>query len=131
SLYAYNGRDGNQGHRVSFARPPSPQFSRWEEPFVIWAEKNGFELDYAANNDLEFHPEELEGRTLVLSVGHDEYWSAPMRDHLETYIKNGGNVAFFSGNTCCWQIRNEDDGKAATSWKQNYHSDPVYAAREG
>lgn len=131
SLYAYNGRDGNQGHRVSFSRPPAPQFSRWEEHFVIWAENNGIELDYAANNDLEFHPEELEGRTLVLSVGHDEYWSAPMRDHLETYIKNGGNVAFFSGNTCCWQIRNEDGGKAATSWKQNYHSDPVYAAREG
>ena len=26
---------------------------------------------------------------LVLSVGHDEYWSAPMRDHLEAFIAQG------------------------------------------
>ena len=57
---------------------------------------------------------------LVLSVGHDEYWSAPMRDHLEAFIGKGGNVAFFSGNTCCWQVRSEDDGTALTCWKQQY-----------
>lgn len=131
SLYAYNGRNGHQGHRVSFERPPESQFGTWELPFVEWAERQGYELDYIANNDLEFHPEELEGRKLVLSVGHDEYWSAPMRDTLEKFIGAGGNVAFFSGNVCCWQVRNEEGGRALTSWKQNYHSDPVYAAREG
>lgn len=130
SLYAYNGRGGNQGHRVSYERPPASQFSIWEQPFVEWAERNGFTLDYAANGDLEFHPEMLKSYRLVLSVGHDEYWSAPMRDNLEQFIADGGNVAFFSGNTCCWQVRSEDGGQALTSWKQNYHSDPVYAARE-
>ena len=130
SLYAYNGRDGNQGHRVSFQRPPASQFANWEEPFVIWAEQNGIALDYAANNDLEFHPEILTDRRLVLSVGHDEYWSAPMRDTLEKFIAQGGNVAFFSGNTCCWQVRSEDQGQALACWKQNYHSDPIYQARQ-
>jgi len=130
SLYGYHGTAGNQGHRVSFERPPSSLFGRWEQAFVKWAESNGYFLDYAANNDLEFHPELLDHYNLVLSVGHDEYWSAPMRDHLETFIGNGGNVAFFSGNTCCWQIRNEEGGRASTCWKQNYHSDPVYQARE-
>ena len=130
SLYAYNGRDTNQGHRVSFQRPPASQFATWEEPFVAWAESHGFEMDYAANSDLELHPEELDGRALVLSVGHDEYWSAPMRDALEKFIAQGGNVAFFSGNTCCWQVRTEAAGQALTCWKQNYHSDPVYQARQ-
>lgn len=131
SLYAYNGRNGNQGHRVSFERPPASQFGTWELPFVEWAERQGIAMDYIANNDLEFHPEELRGRSLMLSVGHDEYWSAAMRDTLEKFIAEGGNVAFFSGNTCCWQVRSEDQGRALTSWKQNYHSDPVYAARKG
>jgi len=54
-----------------------------------------------------------------------------MRDNLEKYITNVGKVAFFSGNTCCWQVRSEDSGRALTSWKQNYHSDPVYQARDG
>lgn len=126
SLYAYHDRDGLQGHRVSFDRPLTSQYGNWEWPFVKWAEANGITLEYAANSDLEFHPEILQQYELVLSVGHDEYWSSPMRDHLENFISNGGNVAFFSGNTCCWQVRSEDAGRALTCWKQSYNSDPLF-----
>jgi hypothetical protein len=130
SLYAYNGRGGLQGNRVSFERPPASQFGNWELPFVQWAERAGYQIEYAANSDLEFHPEILAGYKLVLSVGHDEYWSGPMRDHLEAWIGRGGNVAFFSGNTCCWQVRSEDGGRALTCFKQNYFVDPVYQTRK-
>ena len=130
SLYAYHGQGGNQGHRVSYLRPPESIFPSWEQPFVEWAESNGYTLDYAANGDLESHPEILSAYKLVLSVGHDEYWSAPMRDHLEKFISDGGNVAFFSGNTCCWQVRAEDNGTALTCWKQNVQQDPVFVARQ-
>lgn len=126
SLYSYHDRDGLQGHRVSFDRPQRSQFGSWELPFVRWAEQNGYALDYAANSDLEFHPEILGHYRLVLSVGHDEYWSSPMRDHLEAFVGEGGNVAFFSGNTCCWQVRSEDQGSALTCWKQWYNLDPLY-----
>ena len=126
SLYAYHDRDGLQGHRVSFDRPLQSQYSNWELPFVKWAETNGYVIDYAVNSDLEFHPEILKQYRLVLSVGHDEYWSAPMRDNLEKYIADGGNVAFFSGNTCCWQVRSEDNGRSLTCWKQWYNVDPLF-----
>jgi len=126
SLYAYHDRDGLQGHRVSFNRPLRSQFANWELAFVRWAESNGYVIDYAVNSDLEFHPEMLAHYRLVLSVGHDEYWSSPMRDNLEQFIANGGNVAFFSGNTCCWQVRSEEEGRALTCWKQWYNADPLY-----
>jgi hypothetical protein len=126
SLYAYHAIAKNQGHRVSFERPLTSQFERWEQPFIAWCEKNGFALDYAVNSDLEFHPELLASYRLVLSVGHDEYWSAPMRDTLEAFIAKGGNAAFFSGNTCCWQVRSEDGGRALTCWKQNFTQDPQW-----
>jgi len=128
SLYAYHDRDGVQGHRVSFNRPQQSQFENWEGPFVRWAESNGYVLDYAANSDLEFRPELLKQYKLVLSVGHDEYWSTPMRDSLEKFIGDGGNVAFFSGNTCCWQVRSEEVGRALTCWKQWFNVDPMYRA---
>ena len=128
SLYSYNARGGAQGHRVSFLRPPASQFNNWERPFVEWAEAQGYTLDYCANQDLEARPELLAKYRLVLSVGHDEYWSSKMRDHLEEYIGKGGNVAFFSGNTCCWQVRSEDNGNALTCWKQAFQFDPVYSA---
>lgn len=126
SLYAYNGKGNNQGHKVSFLRPPSSQYGVWEHTFVSWAEKNGIKLDFATNEDLEFHPELLDKYKLILSVGHDEYWSSKMRDHLEAYIAKGGNVAFFSGNSICWQVRPENQGTALTSWKQNAYSDPQF-----
>jgi hypothetical protein len=127
SLYAYHGKNRVQGRRVSFERPLSSQFRTWELPFVAWAEKAGYTLDYAVNNDLESHPELLDRYKLVLSVGHDEYWSSPMRDSLEKFIANGGNVAFFSGNTCCWQVRCEDGGRALACYKQAYRADPLFA----
>lgn len=126
SLYGYHDRDGIQGHQVSFDRPISSQFGNWELPFVRWAEENGYAIDYAVNSDLEYRPEILANYRLVLSVGHDEYWSSPMRDHLEQFIRDGGNVAFFSGNTCCWQVRSSEDGRSLTSWKQTPNVDPLY-----
>ncbi|NND33176.1 MAG: hypothetical protein HKN76_11345, partial [Saprospiraceae bacterium] len=131
SLYGYHGRANLQGHRVSIERPQNSSFfHRWEYDFVKWAEKEGYEIDYAANSDLEFHSGILKNYHLILSVGHDEYWSAPMRDHLEAFIADGGNVAFFSGNSVCWQVRSEDGGKALTSWKQWYNMDPQYKTGE-
>ena len=130
SLYAFHARNKLQGHRVSFERPLSSQFSNWELPFVAWAEANGYALEYAVNSDLEFRSEILPAYKLVLSVGHDEYWSAPMRDNLEAYIAKGGNVAFFSGNTCCWQVRSEEKGRALTCWKQSFNSDPLFPSGE-
>jgi hypothetical protein len=129
-VYSYHGRNKVQGLRVSQLRPQSSLFEQWEQQLVEWAEKNGITLEYAANNDLQYRPELLKHYKLVLSVGHDEYWSAGMRDHLEEFIQRGGNVAFFSGNTCCWQIRNESGGSAYTCYKQGWREDPYYLTND-
>lgn len=102
----------------------------WELPFIRWAERAGYKIDVCTNLDLEVHPEMLRHYHLVLSVGHDEYWSAGMRDNLESFIANGGNVAFFSGNTCCWQVRVEDDGRTLVCYKRAHERDPVFQTDE-
>ncbi len=117
-MYAFHGRANLQGHEVSFRRPQASQYANWEYPFVIWAERAGYKLDFCTNLDLEQHPELLNSYRLVLSIGHDEYWSAGMRDQLEGFIGRGGNVAFFSGNTCCWQVRVSADGHSLICYKQ-------------
>jgi hypothetical protein len=89
----------------------------WEGPFVQWAEGAGYRFDYAVNSDLEERPEVLDGYPMMLSVGHDEYWSSPMRDTVEAFIRSGGNVAFLSGNTSFWQVRISDDGDTMVSYK--------------
>lgn len=97
----------------------------WERPFVHWAEADGFALDVAISQDLEQHPEVLDGHRAFVAVGHDEYWSWKMRDALDAFTGAGGNAAIFSGNTCFWQVRFEDDHRAMTCFKYRAHEDPV------
>jgi hypothetical protein len=111
------------------------RFSRWagsagwpnaELGFVRWAERHGYELDYAVNADLERVPGLLDGRRLYLSVGHDEYWSWEMRDAVESFVRGGGNAVFLSGNTSFWQVRFEDDGATMIGFKDQFKKDPVF-----
>ncbi len=141
------------GRRVTSLHPPDPHIAAhvgylrlnhlspwagsagwpdWELPFVEWAEREGYAVDVATNADLEDHPGLLEHYPLLLSVGHDEYWSGPMRDTVEAFIGRGGHVAFFSGNTAFWQVRMEQrfDGAGPATvmvgYKGRFRHDPVY-----
>jgi hypothetical protein len=97
----------------------------WERPFVRWAEEQGYRIDVAVSQDLEQHPEVLDGHRLFLSVGHDEYWSWGMRDALDAFVADGGNAAIFSGNTCFWQVRFDDEHRSMTCFKYRADDDPV------
>jgi hypothetical protein len=98
----------------------------WELPFLEWSERDGFDIGVCTNADLETHPEVLDGAQLYLSVGHDEYWSRPMRETVEVFIARGGNAAFFSGNTSLWQVRIEgEDHDVMVGYKGFFKNDPL------
>ncbi len=48
-----------------------------------------------------------------------------MRDALDGFVAGGGNAAIFSGNTCFWQVRFDDDHRAMTCFKYRADDDPV------
>ena len=100
-------------------------FANWEVLFVRWAEEQGFDIDYATSLDLHADATLLSPYSTYLSVGHDEYWSAEMRDHLEDWVDSGGFASFFSGNTAFWQVRFDDSNETMTCFKQNLFEDPV------
>ncbi|GAC1614553.1 MAG: hypothetical protein NVS4B5_03350 [Vulcanimicrobiaceae bacterium] len=93
--------------RISYARPYDDMdlFERYQLPFLRWAETSGIALDICSSLDLHRDPRLLEPYRLLVSLGHDEYWSLEMRDQVEAFIASGGNVAFLSANTCYWQVR--------------------------
>jgi len=119
---------------ASFERPYRDlrQFKQWDLPFIRWMEQAGFTADYCTSIDLHNDPAlrlSASGYQLLVSVGHDEYWSWEMRDNVEEFIASGGNVAFFGGNTCWWQIRLEADGRRIVCYKdpqQNVGRDPAW-----
>jgi hypothetical protein len=106
---------GTQAVKVSFERPfnnyrGGGRMMRWEPQFVRWLEAHDHDVAYAADLDLERHPEIVQGRRLLLFQGHPEYFSVGMRATVESAIAAGTNVAWFSANEVYWRVRFEDDG---------------------
>ncbi|WP_051759229.1 N,N-dimethylformamidase beta subunit family domain-containing protein [Herbidospora cretacea] len=98
--------DPHRAAEVTFDRPgggPSPE--RWEDGFLRWLRPAGFDADFCDGLDLS--PELLDGYRLLVVNGHDEYWTREMRDACEEFVRRGGNMAIFAGNTAWWQARLE------------------------
>jgi hypothetical protein len=87
-------------------------FAHWDAPFIRWLERAGYDVDYCTDFDLHDGFAPLAGHRLLVSVGHDEYWSTRTRDAVETFVSGGGNVAFFGANLCWWRIHVVDGGAA-------------------
>jgi hypothetical protein len=92
---------------------PRQSFAHWDAKFVAWLERNRYAVEYCTDFDLHERPvEALLRHRLVVSGGHDEYWSDDMRWHLERYIERGGNAAFFAGNLLWWRVRVFDENRS-------------------
>ncbi len=94
----------------------SSGWAAFERPFALWCEGQGIALDYATQHDLHRDPDLLTRYDRVLIVGHDEYWTWQMRDHLDAWIDQGGELARFGGNFF-WQTRLSDDLATQTCFK--------------
>ncbi len=105
----------------------SSGWASYERLFARWAEAEGYELDVATLHDLDADPSRLNGHACAIFVGHDEYWSAPMRDAVDAYVDAGGRVARFAGNFL-WQTRLEDRGQTQVCYKYEAVRDPMAAS---
>lgn len=95
---------------ASFDRPYARGFGTGtflthELPAVAAAERLGLRLNYAADLDLQLHPEVLDGAVGVVLLGHSEYWSRQMRANLTASRDRGVNLAFLGANAVHRRIR--------------------------
>lgn len=103
----------------------------YERRFVEWAERAGHAFDIATSSDLDLHSNVLDGYSLVIGVGHDEYWSAAGRDAVDAHVRAGGHYASFSGNTMFWQVRPSVGHDSMVCHKYAAHRvDPVMGTPE-
>jgi hypothetical protein len=104
--------NGGVGGRVmegdapdAYARSSRRQtFAHWDAPFVSWLESRGYQLTYCTDFDLHYDAALLDQDALVLSAGHDEYWSSQMRRRILEFVDRGGNVCFFAGDVACFEV---------------------------
>jgi N,N-dimethylformamidase beta subunit-like protein/carbohydrate binding protein with CBM6 domain/Big-like domain-containing protein len=102
-----------------------------EQGMVQWLEREGYDVTYATNVDVDNNPTLLWNHKAFLSVGHDEYWSWQMRDNVEAARDRGVNLGFFSGNTSYWQVRyepsvaNNAPSRVIVGYKEFVQQDPI------
>jgi hypothetical protein len=106
------------GVQVSFQRPygkycqivdaplslGSGEWLLWEFPLAYWMEAAGYDVTYISNLDTHRDLAGLHRAQGLLSVGHDEYWTAEMFANVRAAIAAGINVGFLSGNAVCGRI---------------------------
>lgn len=122
----YNGPDQTFSSRsriVSFDRPyagagsaADPQdgsvgdgsgdFLGDEFPLVYFAESYGLNVTYFTDVDLDTHGAQLAARHAgIITLGHDEYWTAAMRSAVTGAVAKGVNLAFLGANAMFRQVR--------------------------
>ena len=102
----YKGADGKRetaASVVSFDRPydgdGSGQFRYMEQPLVTLMEKNGLDVNYITDLDVDSKPEIFANTRTIVLGGHSEYWTQNMRQHFENAVTSGTNLLIFGGNT--------------------------------
>jgi hypothetical protein len=80
-------------------------FLYFELPLVLFAERSGLSVGYATDVDLDTDSHLLDTARGMVTLGHDEYWSANMRNNVVTARDHGVNLAFLGGNEIYRHIR--------------------------
>jgi hypothetical protein len=97
------------GNFDPFDPTPRQTFAHWDARFAGWLEEAGYPVDYCTDVDLHRDgPALLRPYRLLVSAGHDEYWSDAMRAAVEDHVAAGRNAAFFGGNTFWWRVVFDD-----------------------
>lgn len=98
-------------HRPVITRGGVQQTFWWacELPLIVWLESQGYTIKYVTSVDLDKQGQALlQKGKIFLSSGHDEYWSANMRNAVENWRDyDGGHSIFMSGNEVFWKVRFE------------------------
>lgn len=117
SLYQ-SGTDGgtsNFAHRsyaVSFDRPYSTQSTNSqtyifdnEMGWINFTESQGYNLTYFSDIDLEENTSILTNVSMVVLLGHAEYWSTNIYNAYQNAITAGVNFLSYSSNIALWHTR--------------------------
>jgi len=124
---------------VSFDRPYGLAEEDWADgagdwlgndyPFVMLAEKLGLDVTYWSDLDFAANPGLLRNHRMMVSLGHDEYWSASMLDGALQARAAGVNFAFLGANACFRHIRVQASpigaNRQVICYKDPYE-DPLY-----
>lgn len=138
SLYGSGGPLGDastRAHAASYHRPivtregiNQTYWMACEMPLIRFVEDSGYNVKYVASKDIDENPAVLSKGSMMISSGHDEYWSQGMRDGVEAYRDSGKHVLFMSGNEVFWRTRFSPDHTIMWCYKDTMNGPGAHVA---
>jgi len=131
---------GKRSPLLSFDRPSDAQSPgtidrQWDLNFLAWLEQELGPLEFASDVDLHNEPGLLDSYNLLVLFGHHAYWTREMRDEVDAFVGNGGNLCLVASQVANWQVRLEDNGRRLLChekpWKDPLFKDPDPQVRRG
>lgn len=117
---AERGNSALQARKVSFDRPYYGDMASGAGQYffsnlvggrdadaVSWLEKEGVDVTYATDVDVDAMPQLFLNHQAVLFFGHSEYWSWRSLDSVKDAFAQGVSFGFFSGDVASGQVRLE------------------------
>jgi hypothetical protein len=104
-----------------------------EYQMIRFLERNGYDASYTSQGDVAANAGLLLNHKVIISSGHDEYWSGQERANVEAARDAGVSLAFFSGNEVYWKTRwqsSSADGtttqyRTLTTYKDTHFNAPT------
>ena len=95
-------------------------FMNAEYPMIRFLERNGYNIAYTTDVDMDRDATPLTPAKckIIISSGHDEYWSLNERNKFENARAAGVHLAFFSGNEVYWKVRYENSNRTLVCYKE-------------
>ncbi|WP_320265954.1 N,N-dimethylformamidase beta subunit family domain-containing protein [Mesorhizobium dulcispinae] len=137
SLYVGRTGDGQRfddlrGSKASFHRPgiglcypneailsPMPPKAAYIFAFIDWLERERISVDFCSGLDISAGGANLANYDALVTIGHDEYWTADQLDAVRDFRNSGGHMIFFGGNLAFELVRETSDGSAIECYKES------------
>jgi hypothetical protein len=122
SLYTSNSTFRAPAINVSFNRPYDldPNLATlfdFDYPLIRFLEREGIDVGYVTDLDVERDPSLLMRSRLAMSAGHDEYWTMNQRVAFQSARDQGTNIAIMGGNAAYWQVRWNEARRTLVAYK--------------
>jgi hypothetical protein len=120
SLYGQYASDNesispDRAYGVSFDRPSvgdgAAWFLKYEFSEVSWLEREGYDVKYTTDVDVDLRPRLLLQHKALLVLGHSEYWSTAMRSGFGRARNEGKSLGFLGGNDVYRHVRYESSSR--------------------
>jgi hypothetical protein len=93
---------------ITHANVPQTHFFNNTYPYLKWSERMGYDAAVASTEQIKNDPSILDGRDLIVFVGHNEYVPQNLVNKVKSLMAAGQNFVNAAGNDFFWRVKFTD-----------------------